>query len=590
MRDTGVPSVKIGDRTVGEGRPLFLIAEAANAHEGHFEKALQLVHSAADAGADAVKFQRFRAERLVTKNDPKLSHFQALEFDDAQWKSLIAAAHDRGLLFFADLFYEEAVEELLALGIDAAKIHSTDTANPRMLRALQGKDLPVLLSAGGSTPEEIAHACASLAPAGIVLMHGFQGFPTDLDDLHLRRIATLKERFRLPVGLQDHIAGDASLCPLIPLIALGMGAAVVEKHLTLDRSKKGIDYYSSLDPEEFRDMVLRIREAEGAMGSSSLEMGENERLYRKKMKKFIVASKELQKGETITPDALDFKRGGGGISPALAERLAGRAVRRSLAADELLRPEDIELNAVILIAVRMSSTRLPGKALIELEGRTAIEHLIDRLKCARVPKGIVLCTSTHPNDRVLIEIAERNGIKAFAGSEDDVMDRFLRAGEREGAEIVVRVTGDDILIDPVHLDKLVLHLFEKNADYACMSGLPKGTECEVISYKALRTAHERAIDSRWTEYMTYYLKVPELFTVTDMPVEERCRRKFRLTLDYAEDLDVLKAVFRNLYRRGEVFTLDELIAFLDAHPGVLELNREVKPKVLPPEMNTGLRV
>lgn len=590
MQDTSASTLKIGARTVGEGHPLFLIAEAANAHEGDFGKALQLVHAAADAGADAVKFQRFRAERLVTKNDPKLSHFKALEFNDTQWQGIISAAHDRGLLFFADLFYEEAVEEMLSLGIDGAKIHSTDTANPRMLRALQGKGLPVLLSAGGSTPEDIDHALASLAPAGVVLMHGFQGFPTDLDDLHLRRIAALKERYRLPVGLQDHIAGDSPLCSLLPFIAMGMGAAVVEKHLTLDRSKRGIDYYSSLNPDEFREMVSRIREAERAMGSASLGMGENERIYRKKMKKFIVAARELQKGEIITPDMLDFKRGGEGISPALAERISGKVVRRSIAADEPLRPGDIELNAVILIAVRMSSTRLPGKALIELEGRTTVEHLIDRLKGARVPKAIVLCTSTHPDDRVLLDMAERNGIKAFAGSEDDVMDRFLRAGEREGAEIVVRVTGDDILIDPVHLDKLVFHLFEKNADYACMTGLPKGTECEVISYQALRTAHERAFDSRWTEYMTYYLKVPELFTVADMPVEERYTRKFRLTLDYAEDLDVLRAVFRNLYRKGEVFSLDELIAFLDAHPEVLELNRGVKPKVLPPEMNTGLRL
>ncbi|MBZ0156312.1 MAG: N-acetylneuraminate synthase family protein [Alphaproteobacteria bacterium] len=590
MPDTSVPFVKIGDRTVGEGHPLLLIAEAANAHEGDFEKALQLVHAAADAGADAVKFQRFRAERLVTKGDPKLAHFKALEFDDTRWKGLITAARDRGLLFLADLFYEEAVEEMLSLGIDAVKIHSTDIANPRMLQALKGKGLPVLLSTGGSTPEEIGRALALLSPAEAVLMHGFQGFPTGIDDLHLRRMTTLKERYRLPVGLQDHVAGDSPLCPLIPFIAMGMGAAVVEKHITLDRSKKGIDYYSSLNPGEFRDMVSRIREAERAMGSNSMSMGENERTYRKRMKKFIVASKDLEKGKPVPPAALDFKRVGEGITPALADRISGRVLRRSVAADEPLLPGDIELNAVILIAVRMSSTRLPGKALIELEGRTTIEHLIDRLKGARVPKAIVLCTSTHPNDKVLLDIAERNGIKAFAGSEDDVMGRFLGAGEREGAEIVVRVTGDDILIDPVHLDKLVFHLFEKNADYACMTGLPKGTECEAISYKALKAAHERAIDSRWTEYMTYYLKVPELFTVVDMPVEERYTRKFRLTLDYAEDLEVLRTVFRNLYRKGEVFTLDELITFLDAHAEVLELNKEVKPKVLPPEMNTGLRL
>jgi N,N'-diacetyllegionaminate synthase len=575
---------------IGKGCPLFIIAEAANAHEGNFDWALELIRAAADAKADAIKFQRFKAERLITLNDPKLEHFKRLEFGDEQWSTLIKTAHEKGLFFFVDLFYENAVDEMYALGADGFKIHSTDISNPYMLRSLKGKNIPILLSAAGSTEDEIQNAITSLKGCSLILMHGFQGFPTDVRDLNLKRIATLKEIYGIPVGIQDHLAGDAPLCPVIPLIAMGMEIAIIEKHITLDRSLKGIDYYSSLNPNEFKNMVSMIRDAEIALGSGLMEMSENERIYRKKMKKFIVASKITKKGEIISEGSLDFKRVGDGISPALAEKICGKTLKRDLAADETLRLEDLELNAVAMIAVRMSSTRLPKKALIEIEGRTTIEHLIDRLKLAKVPKSVLLCTSTHPDDKVLLEIAEKNGIKTFAGSEDDVMDRFIKAGEIESADIVVRITGDDILIDPVHLDKAIFYHFENSADYTSMSGLPKGTECEIISFNALKKAHKLAIDSRWTEYMTYYLKVPEFFKVADMPVDAAYRRDFRLTLDYPEDLEVLKIIFKNLYRPGKVFSIEELIAFLDGNPDVLAINRDVKPKALPPEINTGLKI
>ena len=567
-----------------------VIAEMANAHEGSLAAARAIVETAAEAGVDAVKFQKFTADELLVRTHPRHEHFNQLEMPDAAWVELVDLARGLGLYVLADVFGQDSASLMRRLGVDGYKIHSSDMINHALIRQVAEYGRPVFLSCGGARQIEVIDAAQTVRRAGndqIVLVHGFQNYPTRLEDTQLRRVQALAAQFGYPVGYADHVAGDSEWAVMLPLMAVAAGARVVEKHVTLDRSRKGIDYYSSAEPDELARLVRLLREAGTGLGGAYV-VTDGELKYLQEVKKLMVAARDLQAGALVQESMVMYKRAPSDVHPLKYADVAGRTLQVPRKANELLSLDQFGLKTVALIAVRMLSTRLPRKALLPLAGRPAIEHLIEHVKLAKTPAAVVLCTSTHPDDAVLVEVAERLGIKWFPGSEDDVMQRFLDAALREGADVVVRITGDDVLIDPAFLDRAVGYHLSKNSDYTAYPGLPKGMETEVISVRALQQAHELAEDPSFTEYMTNYLRRPDVFRVCDMPVEERCRRPFRLTLDTEEDYRLLQVVFDRLSRPGKVITTEEIIDFLDGQPDLVLVNAGVRPKSV--AMNTNLRI
>ncbi len=237
------------------------------------------------------------------------------------------------------------------------------------------------------------------------------------------------------------------------------------------------------------------------------------------------------------------------------------------------------MKTVVLIAVRMKSTRLPKKALAEIEGKPLIEHLIERLKKAKVPAALVLCTSTHPDDSVLVEIAKKSRVKWFRGSEDDVLERFIEAAEAEKADNIVRATGDNPLTDPEYIDKAVTKHIASKSDYTFVEGLPKGTECEVISVKALKKCKSSADNPDMSEYMTLYFKNSGLFKTEKITAAAEVNRpQYRLTVDAREDLKLIREIYGRLYKDGRVFPLSEVVKFLDENPKLSSINANIRPK------------
>lgn len=238
----------------------------------------------------------------------------------------------------------------------------------------------------------------------------------------------------------------------------------------------------------------------------------------------------------------------------------------------------------ILIACRMKSARLPKKALLPIVGKPMIDHLIERVKTAKLVDGVVLCTSTHPDDAILEEAAQRNNIPFFRGSEEDVMGRFIAAAEKYNFDIVVRVTGDNPLTDPEHIDKLIESHFQTGADFSKIEQLPLGCNCEVISLSTLRKAHELAEDPNLSEYMTAYLKQPKYFKINIMEVDPYLKHpQIRLTVDMKEDLELMEEIYRRLYTSpGKIFTMKEIITLLtENEPALLHINQKVPERALP---------
>lgn len=340
--------MRIGNRMIGRASPVFIIAEAGVNHNGRLDLALRLVDAAAEAGADAVKFQAFRAGALASRAAPKAAYQAAvtgadesqlemlrrLELGGGDFRRVQERCRERGVLFLATPFDEESLDLLAALDVPAFKIGSGDLTNLPFLRAVARRGKPVLLSTGMATLEEVEAAVAAVQAEGaadLLLFHCTSSYPTPFDQVNLRAMVTLRERFGLPVGYSDHTPGTA-----VPVAAAALGAAAIEKHLTLDRSLPGPDQRASLEPDEFRAMVEAVRQAEAALGDGVKRPAPCELETRAVARKSLVARERIPAGAVIRAELVAVKRPGTGIPPADLNRVIGRRAAADIAADDLL--------------------------------------------------------------------------------------------------------------------------------------------------------------------------------------------------------------------------------------------------------------
>lgn len=337
----------VRDRLLGEGQPPYIIAEMACAHDGDLTKAKQLIDAAAEAGVDAIQLQLFSAEEQVAPHHSLYDLLRQLEFSEADWASLFEHARQQDLTLFAFTYDPPKLKLALDLGIDGIKLSSADLSNPEMLAMAASSDLPITLGTGASTLEEIQAALEQVQSQGgsqVVLMHGVQNFPTTLPNANLRRIQLLQRVFQLPVGYQDHTEADLDISKVIDLVAVGMGACIVEKHITLSRAAKGTDYQAALEPQELQHYVRYVREASSALGTDQLTgLTESDRRYRQFQKKSIVAAQTIPSGKVLTRELVKFLRSDAtsGLPPNHLDQLLGKRVVREIAPFEHICAADV---------------------------------------------------------------------------------------------------------------------------------------------------------------------------------------------------------------------------------------------------------
>lgn len=322
-----------------------IICEMSQTYEGSFDVASALVDAVIKAKADAIKFQVFGADELATSEYKHYELFKKLEFSKEQWGKLIHQAHKGGILGLADVFGIKSAQMLIEMNIDGFKIHPTDVKNVPLLKFLAQSGKPLLLSAGGSHKEEIEKALNILKENGakeIVLLHGFQSYPTLVEDTNLNKMKLLKETFGLPVGFADHIDGDHKLKFDLCILAMGMGARVLEKHITLDRAKKMEDYESALDPDVFIEFVVRMRELEKAFGEESFAFSEAEKKYRKGTKKHIVAACDIEANTRIASEDIFMKRTNEEYSFQEIEDIVGKTILKPVKKDRVIKLENLK--------------------------------------------------------------------------------------------------------------------------------------------------------------------------------------------------------------------------------------------------------
>lgn len=327
-----------------------IIAEAGVNHNGDMELARQLIDIAADAGADIVKFQTFKADRLVTVHARKADYqtqttdadesqhamIRRLELSREMHAELIAHCRSRGIAFFSTGFDIDSLEMLDEFGMDRYKIPSGEITNLPYLRHVGKYGKPIILSTGMATLDEVGAALRVLEEAGtsrdhITVLHCNTEYPTPMRDVNLRAMVTLRETFGVTVGYSDHTLGIE-----VPIAAVALGATVIEKHFTLSRSLSGPDHKASLEPGELKAMVTAIRNIEQALGDGVKQPSVSESKNRLVARKSLVASRAIRAGELFSATNLVAKRPGTGLSPMHWDEVIGSKAPRDFAADEMI--------------------------------------------------------------------------------------------------------------------------------------------------------------------------------------------------------------------------------------------------------------
>lgn len=338
----------IAGRRLGRGDPCFVIAEAGVNHNGDTDIALRLIDAAADAGADAVKFQTFSAERLAsaaagmaeyqkrnTGQDIKqLEMLKRLELKEADWPRLLEHCRARGIVFLSSPFDELSADLLDRFDVPAFKIPSGEVTNLPYLAHIARMGRPMIVSTGMASMSEIAAALDTIAAAGgppVCLLQCYSDYPSRPQDQNLRVMASLQAAFGVPAGFSDHTEGLT-----VTVAAVALGACIIEKHFTLDREMAGPDHRMSLEPGELAQLVSAIRDAQAALGDGVKRPQGSELETRIHARKSIVAAVDIGEGEALTGDMLAIRRPGSGLAPSSLPLLIGRRARHAIAAGSLI--------------------------------------------------------------------------------------------------------------------------------------------------------------------------------------------------------------------------------------------------------------
>jgi len=327
--------MKIGNHTVSPGKSVFIVAEAGINHTGSLKIAKKMIYEAAKCGVDAIKFQTIFPEELFSETlDPNLYDFaKKLSFTMEQHKELKKYAQNKGIQFFSTPLGKRSTDLLEKIGVNVIKIASGELTNHELIKSAAKKGKPLIISTGMATIKEIDEVVKILKKlkTHFSLLHCNSSYPTPIEEANLETIPYFQNRYNVPVGYSDHVLGNDAC-----ILAVSMGACIIEKHFTLDKKMEGPDQKLSADPKEFLDLVKRIRSVEKLRGKPRDGPTKSEKKSLKLMRKSIAANTDIPKGSKVTKSMVIFVRPGTGISPKDLDKIIGKRIKKNVQKGNLL--------------------------------------------------------------------------------------------------------------------------------------------------------------------------------------------------------------------------------------------------------------
>jgi N-acetylneuraminate synthase/N,N'-diacetyllegionaminate synthase len=347
-------TIRVGNRLIGDGQPCFIAAEAGINHNGDMELALKTIDAAAEAGADAVKFQNYRTEDFLSDRsltyeyisqgktvvESQWDMFKRCELPQSHFRTLREHCVKQGVIFFSTPTGEAGVRELVEIGAPMLKNGSDYLVHLPLIRAMARTGLPTVISTGMATVEDIEDAVNAFREAGgkdLIVLHCTSSYPTPAGDVNLRKIPAIAERFGCLAGFSDHTEGTAAATA-----AVALGACFVEKHFTLDRSLPGPDHRFSSDPRELAELVRSVRTVETLLGTSVIGPTASEERGRRDYRLSCVAARDLPEGHRLSAEDVAFRRPGTGVLPRDVATLLNRTLKRAVGKGTTLQTCDVE--------------------------------------------------------------------------------------------------------------------------------------------------------------------------------------------------------------------------------------------------------
>lgn len=555
-----------------------VIAEVANVHEGDTGYMKKLVSQLPSTGVDAIKFQYVIPSEFGDPGSENYIELDRLKFHHEEFQELLDELPD-GFTVYYDVFAEGSynrVKELkkanARLQIRGVKLHVTNSMDFELLKAACNDFETVFISVSGLTAIEIDKIIRFAISEGIfdkiVLVYGVQNYPTKPESIKLNKLSELKKVFGVAVALSEHLDGDNIIATDTIAYSYLLGYDYVEKHVTLDRSRRLDDDHAALNLDELTLGIAKMRMLESTMSDNVLALSGDELDYRNKAKQAIYSQQALGAGAEIQRAQTVMKRQEGNdrkpnfLNPA---DVFGAKIKSDIPAGKRLEYADFERSIIGYVLVRSASSRYPGKcyqnAAPDVE---TLRLLLQRLKRSRTVQEWVLCTTSDVADDGIETIGTSEGLKVVRSTEN-VYQRVEAALAETGIpDVMLRITADNVFIDPEHIDSILTEFLQGNYDYYRHAKVIDGCDFEIVKGDAYRT-----LDSYFTnykieaEYMTLYLN-NSYFRILEAKTYDMGLNfeDYRFTLDYKEDLDNIQALVAKIGRLD--FTYAELCSTLKA--------------------------
>jgi N,N'-diacetyllegionaminate synthase len=511
-----------------------VIAESAFNHNGNYENVILLADAAKYARADIFTVQLFNCENFCIPEYTKFKIYKDCEISHANWIKVFRYCEAIGLDLLPCVLDETSFNFAYEYGFRFFKIHATDITNINFLQLIASKsDVRIFLETQCATAYDIRKGLSYIGNQVECIVQGFSNYPTDFEDLNLGALNFIKEEFNKPVGLADHSLDTVG----IPVMALAMGCAYLEKHITLTRANRQFDWQVSLSPDEFLALTSTIRQYRKALGTGVKHPVKNELPYREVMYKKVNGTDKI------------LRRSDNG-RPFLEHMFNG--FDRSV--------------IVSAVVARLKSQRLKKKVLLKVGDKTMIESLIDRVSQYDPNAYTVLATSTLPEDDELATKVSDQNLPVFRGHAISVIDRLLSLAESRAAGGIFRITGDNLFTDP-NLMKIMASMFlEHDLDYVRVNNVPFGISCELFSTAYLWRLYLAMENPLQSEYLSW-------FVIQDNAARKGCidfdhpsenLKMVNLSIDYQADYDRAMKIYTKVKSKSfEQIKLSEIINNID---------------------------
>jgi len=545
-----------------------VIAEIANTHEGDISYFFEHINELVVSGIKNIKVQYIVPIELGNPDSASFKEFSRLEIKENEYLELLSRFKSTN--FFFDVFGNQSLDSVINLSkkytnIKGIKFHTTNSMNFDLIIEASKFFNVIFISIGGLTAVEISVLIDFIEENSlkdqIVLSYGFQLYPSSISDVKINKLPELKKLFGMKICLSEHINGDLKIAKDIISYAFMMEYDYIEKHTSLDRSRKMDDDHSAITPNELKESLDDLNKLKEIKVENILKITSEELKYRNKSKSVIFLNKNIKKGEIVTSDLIRFARTDDDKEYYLNfSDAVGRPSSRALNKNEELQPKDLKFSSAGLIFVRNNSHRFPKKSLFKIFDKENIYLLIERLKKSIVKEDIFICTTQDVSDDIFVDIAKESGINIFRG-DDSIKKRINSFLSKFNYDNFLRLTADNILIDPEHINVSLKRFDEGFYDYYKHEYVIDGCDFEIIRKNAYFSLSKYFnLGDEDSEYLTLFLK--NSFLRTMRPIDFKAYsnfdyRNYRLTLDYEEDLENIKKVFSSFQKA--IFSYDELV-------------------------------